>query len=276
MFDYTELTAFERTVMKRIIPFYTWMRKNIPLQIENLVTQPWKYSRLAKFHEDIGPLVLGDPTISPTEAMLKPEYMRELKYIPTDWTDSAGNRVYMHLDLPTEDLTKMLQLRNWLGALTPVFAIKDIIANVTTWPKGDVLQKYPGQRVVAPFWAHWLPGPIKKLADVGPTIHYRTGKEAAGMNPKWRYGLEQAFPFLNEWTRMFPQAGAMVVEDQGKWKALSYATGIKFTPLDVKQEATRKYFKMKEAKKAVPKILRSRAGKVSKEEVIDYLKEMLE
>jgi hypothetical protein len=40
LFDYTELTAAEHNVMKRVFPFYSWSRKNIPLQLEMMVKRP--------------------------------------------------------------------------------------------------------------------------------------------------------------------------------------------------------------------------------------------
>ena len=44
LFDYGELTPFEQKTMKSLFPFYTWTRKNIPLQLEALATQPGKFA----------------------------------------------------------------------------------------------------------------------------------------------------------------------------------------------------------------------------------------
>ena len=40
LFDYADLTPTEQNVFKRIAPFYTWTRKNLPLQLESLITKP--------------------------------------------------------------------------------------------------------------------------------------------------------------------------------------------------------------------------------------------
>lgn len=53
LFDYSDLTWSEKNILKRIMPFYTWTRKNIPLQLENLIVQPAKFAAIPKVIEAI-------------------------------------------------------------------------------------------------------------------------------------------------------------------------------------------------------------------------------
>lgn len=48
LFDYGDVTSFERNVMKRIFPFYTWLRKNGQLQLTNWMENPTKYALVQK------------------------------------------------------------------------------------------------------------------------------------------------------------------------------------------------------------------------------------
>ena len=40
LFDYSDLSEFEKTVLKRAAPFYTWTRKNIPAQLRAVMEHP--------------------------------------------------------------------------------------------------------------------------------------------------------------------------------------------------------------------------------------------
>ena len=46
LFDYGDLSITEQKVFKRLAPFYTWSRKNIPLQLETLVMRPDKIQKI--------------------------------------------------------------------------------------------------------------------------------------------------------------------------------------------------------------------------------------
>jgi len=52
-FDYAVGTEFEKTVAKRLFPFYTWSRNNIPLQINLLMNAPMKFRNLQKLKQAI-------------------------------------------------------------------------------------------------------------------------------------------------------------------------------------------------------------------------------
>ncbi len=48
LFDYSDLTDFEQYVMKRIVPFYTFMRKNLPMELAQMFSNPNKFTVVDK------------------------------------------------------------------------------------------------------------------------------------------------------------------------------------------------------------------------------------
>jgi hypothetical protein len=53
LFDYGDLTGIEKRWLKPWMPFYSWTRKNIPLQLEMMATQPGKLVALDKLAQQI-------------------------------------------------------------------------------------------------------------------------------------------------------------------------------------------------------------------------------
>ncbi len=109
LFDYSELTKFEKDLMKRVIPFYTWMRKNMPLQIEQMAKQPGKYTGFLHFKEGIEDF---SPEI---EEKYMPEWMQDSEI----FVDMPGNKVW-NPDLPFQDLASMFDIKKYVSATSPL------------------------------------------------------------------------------------------------------------------------------------------------------------
>jgi hypothetical protein len=52
-FDYRELTRFESQIMRRLIPFYSFTRKNIELQLRTFGENPQRINQILKFFENV-------------------------------------------------------------------------------------------------------------------------------------------------------------------------------------------------------------------------------
>ena len=75
-FDYKDLSDFERTTMKNILPFYVWSRRNIPLQFNALLSQPGKFNKLG-FAKDELQNQFGAEGDDELMNDLVPEFMKE-------------------------------------------------------------------------------------------------------------------------------------------------------------------------------------------------------
>lgn len=104
LFDYADLTEFERRFMKRVLPFYTWTRKNLPLQIEQIIKQPGKYAGYIKAKRAIEARTPAPPQ---EEAML-PEWLKKRWPMRIGKTEK-GEYTYFPLEsyLPIADIFKL-------------------------------------------------------------------------------------------------------------------------------------------------------------------------
>lgn len=129
-FDYGSLTPFEQKYMKRFMPFYTFTRKNIPLQLEMLALKPGKIATIPKGSRAIENL-LGTrkegSDISDGETI--PRWIREMSPIKLQGEENGHNSVYFAPPLPFMDLGKWAEgtpkeiLANVLSQSTPALKI---------------------------------------------------------------------------------------------------------------------------------------------------------
>lgn len=93
-YDYSKLSPTEQQIFARIIPFYRWMRNNIPYQIRQFINDPRKYAAVNK-------LRLNGQSAAGLNEDNTPEFMKSQFAIP------VSGKKYLSLGLPLADLTKL-------------------------------------------------------------------------------------------------------------------------------------------------------------------------
>lgn len=113
LFDYSELTKTERVARDYgLIPFYTWMRKNIPLQMESMIKRPHRM-------EAIGDVYDVPWNANPMEDTVIPESRQSTGFVPTTQT-AEGQPVMARFALPSLDLNRLGDPNTLIDSMGPV------------------------------------------------------------------------------------------------------------------------------------------------------------
>jgi len=114
LFDYSDLAPIEQNVMKRLVPFYTWLRKNVPLQAEMITSAPQKY---LPFVKAINMLNKGKGDM--------PDYAKDWVQLPYTTKDKDGKEynIMWNNSLPYNDLSKVTSAKDMWGGITPFIKI---------------------------------------------------------------------------------------------------------------------------------------------------------
>ena len=103
-FNYQDLTSAEVWV-RRFLPFYTWMRNNIPAQIRAMVLQPGKIQRALYANEEFKNTFGAQGDESWLNQVL-PEYIASSDGFASQFK-FGDNNIGLSLKLPFEDINKM-------------------------------------------------------------------------------------------------------------------------------------------------------------------------
>lgn len=76
LFDYAELSDAEKRI-RNVIPFYTWTRKNIPLQVATLVERPTKLANQGRLLQLFNELSRQDDVAREIDQRALPEFMQQ-------------------------------------------------------------------------------------------------------------------------------------------------------------------------------------------------------
>ena len=139
--DPTDLTDFEKNVMKRIMPFYTFTKKNLAFQINNLSKNGSNYHKLLKSYNITAKSTLGEAEEN------TPRWLRNNLYIPIPGLTKDGKYTVIRAQMPLGNLMETLEdpQGTLVASLAPwIKAPMEINANKNFFTGAD-LQKYPGE-----------------------------------------------------------------------------------------------------------------------------------
>lgn len=141
LFDYKDLTRIEKGFFRRMLPFYTWTRKNIPLQLEILFTRPGVVSALEKVRTNAE---RGQD--DPLERKFVADWIRESFGIPVRRT-ADGKTEYFLLKgwVPTADLMSF-GLDDVVASLHPAIKSPIEVAVNKNFFTGRPLELFPGEK----------------------------------------------------------------------------------------------------------------------------------
>lgn len=141
LFDYNDLSDVEREVFKRVAPFYTWTRKNIPLQVEALVTKPGKINKINIANNQL------QQHVTPPDERNAPDYVKKgMPLYVGENPDGTKQAALMMNTLPFADLSRLATPLNGVGDMVSPF-IKEPLEqamNRDTFMNRDI-QEYDGQ-----------------------------------------------------------------------------------------------------------------------------------
>ncbi len=190
-FDYGAVTPFEKNVMKRVIPFYTWSRKNIPLQLEMLALKPGRIATLPKGSKALEKLlgVEGESSdIGGGEVI--PKWIHEMSPIKIHGEEHGGNSVFFAPPVPFMDIgdwtegSKQEKLAWLLSQTSPVGRVPIELAEgkqlYSGAPIKDVKQYFAGQVPSARTLSKAKGGDLSKWQ----LLNYLTGASMYENTPK--------------------------------------------------------------------------------------------
>lgn len=238
-FDYRAMTAFESKVLRRVIPFYAYTRKNIELQARTLATNPQRVSNIFKTVRDLG------SNMSAEEQQNLPDYMKQAFNIKTG-TDEYGQAIVTsQLGTPVEQVAQLFSgnpILNAISQMNPILKVPlELGTGKDSFRERDIKLTYDAKEYAK------APSFLKKflqMEEIQKPV-YKNGKPTGESKTQYVSNPERLLAIRS----LFTSRGVSYLEkvfngDVDKFsKALSLTTGVKPQVID---EDTTKYFKEKE------------------------------
>lgn len=197
--DYGMLSSFEKDVMRRVVPFYSWFRLNAPQQLAQLASHPGVMTGLPKTMNAIEELI---GTQDPSGDFMLPDWIRESMpmrlamggeeaHNPAQWlarklTGVGGNNAVF---VPTlQGISPMQDLEKVFGPVTKAADIMQMRGGPTNWHNWSPAI-WAGATEAAKTAANEATPAVKGLYEAGMKKSAFTGADITNFND---WALSQA------------------------------------------------------------------------------------
>jgi len=259
-FDYRALTRFESQIMRRLVPFYSFTRKNIELQLKTLGENPQRINQVLSFFENMG------KPISQEEKEVLPDYLKESIGIKISDTKEGLKQYISSFGTPIEAFTQLFgsnPILRTISQMNPLLkAPIEIGIGKDSFRQRDLKDVYTANEY------KMAPQIIKNMLEIveveKPIYNRNKNGKLVKTGTKIQY---QADPVKLLIARsLFTSRGVSYLDQvfgndmKGFVKLLKTTTGIKPQQVDIE---TQKYFKELDQKRALEDLL-TRVGAVKK------------
>lgn len=260
-YDYSPegLKPFERNVMRRFIPFYTWTSRNVPLQLEQFAKQPAKYGLFPKARDALA----GEE--GREEYKNLPEWMKNIMTVKLG--ENAGASMWLQLNLPIDDLNKLpldrQGVKELTTLLTPFLKVPmELIANRDFFFGKDIVDpNLPKefQTAKAIEQVKYIPTPLKEFLNIRK-VKYKTKKKGKVVWEE-RYEMDAVKLHLLQGAvgRYYSTVGQMFDKDKSfAGKVLRLIVGMPVQELDMETQKYYNTYQKEKEERAIKSYLKPR------------------
>ena len=263
-FDYRALTKFESQIMRRLIPFYSFTRKNVELQLKTLGENPQRINQVLRFFGSMG------DTPSEEEKMNLPDFIKESIGVKLQDTPEGLKQYISSFGTPIEAFTQLFGSNPILRAIsmtnplikTPI----EIGIGKDSFRQRDLKDVYQANEYKL------APQIVKDLLDIKEVQKDILKRNSQGklvkVGEKTQYVADPVKLLIAR--SLFTSRGVSYLDQifgndlQGFVKLLKTTTGIKPQQVDIEAQ---KYFKERDKQRALEDML-IQTGKLKKFEKV--------
>jgi hypothetical protein len=230
-FDYADMSAVERSVMRRLMPFYLWNRRNLSLQLGFIVSQPARVNRYWRVKANIEAMSQEEDQPVPayffTRMGIRMPESYKLPFANPLFGDSPDGRAYAVPDLPLNSLFELQDPDQYVAHISPMLKTPyEFLRSRRMWkdiPLSDEYQPMPRGLTVIPGLV-----PVLEKLPLGPWSIQRDEDGKPMMRERYAYALESQIPVLGQLRRLAPDPDDPAYGERQLQSWLSWAMGINF------------------------------------------------